>query len=118
MDKLTELLAKGPDPARGLRGLVLGRYHEIAQAKRQLWHWGEIAEALGLLPAQGPAVGEAFRRIAKRIKAGQLEPPAAPSTAPQARPTIRAGAISADAAKSEPIAKPVRPGFKKIELPN
>ena len=86
MDKLKDLLARGPDPTRGLRGLALSRYHDIAQARRQLWRWREIAESLDLDPTQGAALGEAFSRVARRIAEGKLEPPAA-TTAPAPRPS-------------------------------
>ena len=109
VDKLQDLLAKGPPPNRGLRGLILGRYHEVTRARRQLWHWGEIAEALDLPPTSGPSLGEAYRRVAKRVAAGELEPP--PPTAPAAvqRATTREPA-------SEASAPTERRGFKKINL--
>ena len=121
MDKLEELLARGPDPARGLRGLVLARYHQITQARHQLWQWGEIAEALDLPLTSGPSLGEAYRRVAKRVAAGELEPPppSAPSAAARRATTTRepaSGAISPDAAKSEPATPTERRGFKKINL--
>ena len=103
MDKLEELLARGPDPARGLRGLVLARYTQITQARHQLWQWGEIAEALDLPPTSGPSLGEAYRRVAKRVAAGTLEPPPPTTPAPAARrPMTRETAISPGAAKNEP----------------
>ena len=120
MDKLQDLLAKGPPPNRGLRGLVLGRYHEITQARHQLWQWGEIAEALDLPRAAGPSLGEAYGRVAKKVKAGTLEPPPPSAPAPTARPARtgqqQGGGISADAAKSETPAPTERRGFKKINL--
>lgn len=120
VDKLQDLLAKGPPPNRGLRGLVLGRYQEIAQARRLLWQWGEIAEALDLPLTSGPSLGEAYRRVAKRVAAGELEPPppSAPASAARRATTQEpaAGAISPDAAKSEPATPTERRGFKKINL--
>ena len=120
VDKLQDLLAKGPPPNRGLRGLVLGRYQEIAQARRLLWQWGEIAEALDLPLTSGPSLGEAYRRVAKRVAAGELEPPppSAPASAERRATTQEpaAGAISPDAAKSEPATPTERRGFKKINL--
>ena len=102
MDKLKDLLARGPDPTRGLRGLALSRYHDIAQARRQLWRWREIAESLDLDPTQGAALGEAFSRVARRIAEGKLEPPAATTApAPRPSPATKPGGISADAAKSD-----------------
>ena len=120
MDKLKELLTRGPDPTRGLRGLALSRYHDIAQARRQLWRWREIAESLDLLPTQGAALGEAFSRVARRIAEGKLEPPA-PATAAggNARPSpVTKAGISTDAAKSEAAsAQPQeRKGFKRIDV--
>ena len=99
VDKLQDLLAKGPPPNRGLRGLILSRFKEITLARHQLWQWAEIAEALDLPPASGPSLGEAFRRVEKKVRAGKLEPPPPPSTpAPAARrPTSQAG-ISAEGA--------------------
>lgn len=123
MDKLKNLLAKGPDPTRGLRGLVLNRYQDISHARRQLWQWGEIAEALDLPRTMGPSVGEAFRRVEKRVRAGELEPPPPTTPAPAARPTqarteqqAQAVAISATTANSEPGQKPARPGWTNIPL--
>lgn len=105
MDKLEELLARGPDPARGLRGLVLARYHQITQARRQLWQWSEIAAALDLPLPSGPSLGEAYRRVAKRVAAGGLEPPPPPPPATAARRPASgssgSGAISPDAAKAD-----------------
>ncbi len=125
MDKLKDLLAKGPDPTRGLRGLVLNRYQDISHARRQLWQWGEIAEALDLPRTMGPSLGEAFRRVEKRVRAGELEPPPSNPSAPRPRPISaksatdeqqRGGAISADAANSETGKKPARPGWTNIPL--
>ena len=113
MDKLKELLARGPDPTRGLRGLALSRYHDIATARRQLWRWREIAESLDLLPAQGAALGEAFSRVARRIAEGKLEPPTAAGGNARPSPVTKAG-ISTDAAKSESASE--RKGFKRIDL--
>jgi hypothetical protein len=121
MDKLQNLLAKGPPPNRGLRGLVLGRYHEIAHARRQLWQWGEIAEALDLPPISGPSLGEAFRRVEKKVKAGTLEPPTTGPAPRQAGQGTATPSISARAAKSESATtageqRPARPGFTNIPI--
>ena len=116
VDKLQDLLAKGPPLNRGLRGLVLARYHEITQARHQLWQWGEIAEALDLLPTMGPSMGEAYRRVKKRIQAGELEPPPPSAPTPAARRPTSQGAISAPAAIGETGEKTARPGWTQISI--
>ena len=118
MDKLLELIAKGPDPTRGLRGLALARYHDIAAARAQLSRWGEIAVALGLSAQQGPAIADAYRRVARRVAAGKLKPPAAtPTPQPGATPPRqgRQAGISTAAARSEDP-RQSRPGFEKIDI--
>ncbi len=118
MDKLLELIAKGPDPTRGLRGLALARYHDITTARAQLSRWGEIATALGLSAQQGPAIADAYRRVARRVAVGKLKPPSAtPVPQPAAAPRQgRQAGISTGAATGERPAPPERAGFKRIDI--
>lgn len=83
-DALKDLIAQGPDPRRGLQGLVLSRFHDIRAARMNLRRWAEIAEALGM-PDRAPALAASFSRVAERIKEGKLVPPSGPRQARKGR---------------------------------
>ncbi len=95
MTKLTELIARGPNPARGITALVLREFRQIEQARGLLWDWATIATALDLPP--GPRSAKALRAAFARVRLGirdkTLEPPPAGGA--------RAGAISPRAAMGE-----------------
>ena len=80
-DPLTVLARSYPDPARGLRALLLARYQEITAARSRDWEWPEIAAALGK-PGMGKAVASSFARLQRRVAAGEIVPP------PTGKPTI------------------------------
>ena len=118
-DKLSALIAAGPDPTRGLQNLVLFRFMDIARARADLRQWPEIAEALNM-PGRAKALAAAFSRVKKRVEDKELEPP---KSSPAPRPTSQGQttAISPHAAKSEPAtdtagARPVRPGWTHIPI--
>ena len=81
-NKLKALIATGPNPAKGLQGLVLSQFRDIAKARALLWGWREIAEALGM-PGREKALSVAYARVRSGVEAGRLEP--ATAAAPPAR---------------------------------
>ena len=83
-DKLQELVDAGPDPTRGLQHLVLARFHLISRARARLRKWPEIAEALDMPADRAKALAASFYRVAKKVKAGDLEPPETKPTTPAA----------------------------------
>jgi hypothetical protein len=94
-DKLQELVDAGPDPTRGLQHLVLARFHLISRARARLRKWPEIAEALDMPADRAKALAASFYRVAKKVKAGDLEPPE--GGAP------KAGVGKAGAGKGKPV---------------
>lgn len=76
--KLAELIARGPNPARGITALVLKNFRQIEQARGLLWDWPTIAAALDLPagPRSAKALRAAFARVRLGIKNKTLEPPA------------------------------------------
>jgi hypothetical protein len=72
-DKLAKLIAQGPCPKFSIRALVIGRFHEIQQARQFLWGWGDIAVALDLDKGRGKEISAAFRRVDAAIKSGNLK---------------------------------------------
>ena len=105
MTKLTELIARGPNPARGITALVLKEFRQIEQARGLLWDWATIAAALDLPPGprSAKALRAAFARVRLGIKNKTLEPPAGGAARSKPSTTSQAGsqAISPRAAKSE-----------------
>ena len=83
-NKLQALIATGPNPSKGLQGLVLSQFGDIAKARALLWGWREIAEALGM-PGREKALSVAYARVRSGVEAGRLEP--ATATAPSAHQT-------------------------------
>ena len=72
MDKLTELISAGPDPRYTMKSLVLERYADIADARRLMRTWPDIAEALGLPKKRGKDLAGCFARVDRGIRAGKL----------------------------------------------
>ena len=116
-EELTRLAQSYPDPARGLRALLLVRYQEIAASRSRRWEWPEIAAALGK-PGLGKAIASSFARLQRRVAAGEIVPPPAgkPVPAPpRPSPASKAG-ISAPAAKGDD-SKPSQPStIKRLTL--
>lgn len=99
MTKLTDLIGRGPNPARGLPSLVLKNYRQIEQARALLWGWADIADALDLPPGSHSAktLRAAFARVSQGIAQKRLKAPittaATAGQAPQARTrTVQPGA--------------------------
>ncbi len=120
MTKLTELIARGPNPARGITALVLKNYRQIEQARGLLWDWPTIATTLDLPPGprSAKALRAAFARVRRGIKDKTLEPPPEGGAA-RSKPsttTSQAGsqAISPDAAKSGQSNKDFLASLKQI----
>lgn len=112
MDKLKEMISKGPDPSsRGIGVLVLARYHDIAQARRQAWRWVEIAEGLGLPSSAGAALGKTFNRVKRRIETKTLEP--LPQETPREE-NVKQPLVPTSYPVSEIAGK--KPGFKRVVL--
>ena len=86
---LNDLTRMYPAPSRGLRAFVLREFFQIRAARRRGWTWPEIA-ALLEKPVPPRSLATAFSRVARRVAAGDLEPPATTQQA-QAR-TAKAAA--------------------------
>ena len=68
-------LTKRVNPRKGRTSLVLEHYREIEKARKLLWEWNTIAEALGLGPKKGNALRMAFSYVTKRLEEGKLALP-------------------------------------------
>jgi hypothetical protein len=122
VDKLQELVDAGPDPTRGLQHLVLARFHLISRARARLRKWPEIAEALDMPADRAKALAASFYRVAKKVKAGDLEPPeskpataapAATGTTAKPRTTAATGTPAATVAPGyHPSGRRLAPGEK------
>ena len=95
---LNDLTRTYPDPARGLRALVLREFHQIRTARRRGWTWPEIAAVLEK-PVPPRSLATAFARVARRVAAGDLEPPA---TTQQAQAKAAKATSQAKAGGSQP----------------
>lgn len=93
---------------RNLAGRVLADFLLIQGLRAQKCPWHRIAVAMGVNP---DSLRKLYLWTAAEIEAKRLE---APATTPA--PAKVAGAISPDAAKSEPPPPTERRGFKKINL--
>lgn len=107
VDKLQELVDAGPDPTRGLQHLVLARFHLISRARARLRKWPEIAKALDMPADRAKALAASFYRVAKKVAAGDLEPPETKPAAPAATGTATKPRITAT---GTPAAVPA-PGY-------
>lgn len=75
---LEDLVAKGPDPSRGLQEMVLAQFQLITAARANLRQWREVALEMGMDARRVPALCTAYKRLAKKIEKGELMPPGLP----------------------------------------
>ncbi len=69
---LKNLIGLGAKPRKGIPGVILAHFSEIAEARELGWTWRDIAMALGR-SGDEKAMSTAFWRIKKRIDAGKLK---------------------------------------------
>ncbi|MBE7563862.1 hypothetical protein H7F10_13075 [Acidithiobacillus sp. HP-6] len=74
MDKLTELIADGPDKRYTMKSVVLSRYEDINTARKLMRTWNDIADALGFT-GRGKDVAGCYARVSMGIKKGKLMVP-------------------------------------------
>ena len=74
-ENLASLAKNYPPGSRGLGVLVLREYAQIESARQRGWAWKDIAGGMSLPETRAKALAEAFRRVARRIAAGQLTAP-------------------------------------------
>jgi|AOMQ01.1.fsa_nt_gi hypothetical protein len=76
--KLDDLVARGVNPARhGWQSLLLENYEQIMNARRLLWTWADIADALEVPKEKIGDLGKAFRRAEAGIRTGKVMVPKA-----------------------------------------
>ena len=71
-ETLADLARNYPPGSRGLGVLVLREYAQITSARQRGWAWADIARVMDVEAGKAKALAEAFRRVARRIAAGQL----------------------------------------------
>ncbi len=74
MDKLTELIADGPDKRYTMKSVVLSRYEDINTARKLMRTWYDIADAIGFT-GRGKDVAGCYSRVSMGIKKGKLMVP-------------------------------------------
>ncbi|QQD72311.1 hypothetical protein [Acidithiobacillus ferrivorans] len=96
--KLDDLVALGVNPSRhGWQSLLLENYEQITNARRLLWTWVDIADALAVPKDKSGDLGKAFRRINAGIRTGKVMVPKSGKSSRQ--PAI---STSTDVAENKP----------------
>lgn len=73
MDKLKELIMKGPDRRYRIKAEVLARFEDISAARALMRTWPDITEALGFERQRWKQVSACFGRVSKNVASGKLK---------------------------------------------
>lgn len=73
VDKLKELIMKGPDRRYRVKAEVLARFDDISAARALMRTWPDITEALGFERGRWKQVSACFGRVSKNVASGKLK---------------------------------------------